>query len=130
MTESMVNPAPAPTARQPISTGANIVAWVLQVLVALAFLAAGSGKLAGAQPMVATFAKIGVGQWFRVLTGLLEVCAAIGLFIPQTRFYAAILLVLVMLGAIAAHLTVLGGNPTPAIVLLLLSGTIAYLRRP
>jgi uncharacterized membrane protein YphA (DoxX/SURF4 family) len=130
MTQDLAQPSSLPTAARPISKTANIVAWVLAVLVALAFLAAGSGKLAGAPPMVAVFAKIGVGQWFRVLTGLLEVVGAIGLLIPKARFYAAVLLVVVMVGAVAAHLVVLGGNPTPAIVLLLLSGTIAYLRRP
>ena len=36
----------------------------------------------------------------------------------------------VMIGAIIGHLTVLGGNPTPAIILLVLAGTIAFLRRP
>lgn len=115
---------------RPISRTSSILAWALQILVALAFLAAGSGKLVGAKPMVAAFAKIGVGQWFRVLTGSLEVIGAIGLLIPRTTFFAALLLIAIMVGAIIAHLTVLGGNPTAAIVLLVLSCAIAFLRRP
>ena len=35
----------------------------------------------------------------------------------------------VMVGAIVAHLTILGGSPLPAIVLLLLSAAIAWLAR-
>jgi putative oxidoreductase len=107
----------------------TITLWILQVTVALAFLAAGGSKLAGAERMVGVFAKIGLGQWFRYLTGLLELAGAIGLFIPRYAFYAAGLLMLVMAGAIFAHLTVLGGSPLPPIVLLLLSAAIAYLRK-
>jgi putative oxidoreductase len=116
--------------RRPISSVANVVAWVLQILVAIAFLGAGSAKLGGAAPMVAVFAKVGIGQWFRFVTGTLEVGGAVGLLWPRTSFYAASVLAVVMVGAITAHLTVLGGNPTPPIILLVLSATIAYLRRP
>jgi putative oxidoreductase len=103
--------------------------WILQAIVALAFLTAGGSKLAGAEPMVAVFDKIGFGQWFRYVTGLLEVTGAIGLFIPRYAFYAAGLLMLVMAGAVFSHLTLLGGSPLPPIVLLLLSAAIAYLRK-
>jgi uncharacterized membrane protein YphA (DoxX/SURF4 family) len=118
------------SSRPSLSKGLNITCWVLQGLAALAFLAAGGSKLAGAPAMVAVFAHIGVGQWFRYLTGGLEVIGAIGLLVPGGAFYGAALLATVMVGAIAAHLTILGGNPTPAIVLLLITATVAYLRRP
>jgi uncharacterized membrane protein YphA (DoxX/SURF4 family) len=108
----------------------NILTWVLQIAAALAFLAAGGAKLAGAQPMVDTFQKIGVGQWFRYLTGFLEVVGAIGLVIPRFTFYGAALLVMVMIGAVIAHLAILGGSPVAAIGLLVITGTIAYMRRP
>jgi putative oxidoreductase len=113
-----------------ISSAGNVIAWILQIFLAIAFLAAGGAKLGGAAPMVAVFAKIGVGQWFRFVTGVLEVGGAVGLLWPRTSFYAASLLAIVMVGAITAHLSILGGNPTPPIVLLVLSASIAYLRRP
>src|SRR5260370_24812247 len=69
--------------------GKVIALWVLRVVVGLAFLAAGGSKLSGAPAMVAMFAKIGFGQWFRILTGLLELAAPIGLFIPPLTLYAA-----------------------------------------
>jgi uncharacterized membrane protein YphA (DoxX/SURF4 family) len=109
--------------------GEMIALWVLRVVVGLAFLAAGGSKLAGAQPMVAMFAKIGFGQWFRILTGLLEMTAAIGLFIPRYTLYAAATLAVVMASAIGFHLTILGGNPLPPIVLLLLTSLIAWLSK-
>ena len=62
-----------------------ITLWILSGLVALAFLGAGGAKLAGAAAMVELFDKVGRGQWFRYLTGLLEVAGAIGLLIHATR---------------------------------------------
>ena len=109
--------------------GRMITLWILRVVVGLAFLAAGGSKLAGAPAMVAMFAKIGFGQWFRILTGLLEVAAAIGLFIPRYARYAAATLAVVMASAIGFHLTILGGNPVPPIVLLVLTSLIAWLSK-
>jgi putative oxidoreductase len=113
-----------------IGKGRLITLRTLSGLVALAFLAAGGAKFAGVAAMVELFDKVGLGQWFRYFTGLLEVAGAIGLLISAYAFYAAILLALVMVGAVITHLTVIGGSPLPAVALLALSGTIAYLRKP
>jgi len=109
--------------------GKMIALWVLRVVVGLAFLAAGGSKLAGTPAMVVMFAKIGFGQWFRILTGSLEVAGAIGLFVPRFAVHAASLLAVVMVGAIGFHLTRLGGNPVPPIVLLLLATLIVWLSK-
>jgi putative oxidoreductase len=107
-----------------------ITLWTLSGLVALAFIGAGGAKLAGAAAMVDLFDKVGLGQWFRYFTGLLEVVGGIGLLISRYAFYAAALLATVTVGAIIAHVTVLGSSPAAPIILLILSGTIAYLRKP
>jgi putative oxidoreductase len=107
-----------------------ITLWILSGLVALAFLGVGGAKLTGASAMVELFDKVGRGQWFRYFTGLLEVAGGIGLLIPRYAFYAAGLLAVVMVGAIIAHLTVLGTSPAVPVVLLVLSATIAWLRKP
>ena len=114
----------------PADTGKvrSITLWILSGLVALAFLGAGGAKLTGAAAMVELFDKVGRGQWFRNFTGLLEVAGGIGLLIPRYAFYAAGLLAIVMVGAIIAHVTVLGGSPAPAAVLFVLSGIITYNR--
>src|SRR5882724_6464213 len=126
-----VHNAPSvPLARRPLSKGLNITGWVLQGLMAAAFLAVGASKLAAAPAMVEMFAKLGAGQWFRYLTGALEVIGAVALLIPRTAFYGAALLAVVMAGAIVTHLAILGGSPVPALVLLVIVGTIAWLRRP
>jgi putative oxidoreductase len=110
--------------------GRLITIWTLSGLVALAFLGAGGAKLGGVPAMVEMFNKVGLGQWFRYVTGLLEVAGAIGLLIPRYAFYAAVLLAMVMVGAIIAEVAVIGDSPAPPAVLLVLSGIIAYLRKP
>src|SRR5437764_1350099 len=65
------------TAHHPLAIAApgkalNITLWTLQVLVALAFVAAAAGKLLGSADMIALFDAVGVGQWFRCITGLMR----------------------------------------------------------
>src|ERR1700716_4122043 len=97
--------------------GRLITLWTLSGLVALAFIGAGGGKLAGTAVMVELFDKIGLGQWFRYFTGLLEVAGGIGLLISRYAFYAAVLLAIVMAGAFIAHVTVLDSSPAAPVVL-------------
>ena len=111
------------------SKGRTIGLWVLRVLLGAAFLAAGGAKLSGAPAMVAMFEKIGVGQWFRIVTGVLEVGGAILLLIPRLTFYGAALLLAVMVCAVTVHLTLLGGSPAPALTLLVLNAMTAWLTR-
>ncbi|MDB5292374.1 MAG: DoxX family protein [Phycisphaerales bacterium] len=103
----------------------NTALWVLQILVALAFLAAGTMKLMGGQEVVAMFDKLGLGQWFRYVTGGMEVLGGLLLLVPSLCGVGALLLVCVMIGAITAHLTKLGGSPMAAIILLCITGVIA-----
>ena len=107
----------------------NIVLWTLQVLVALAFIAAGSGKLLGSADMIALFEAVGIGQWFRYVTGVLEVLGALLLLVPGKAAFGAVLLACVMAGAVMSHLTVLTTPVTPALVLLALTVLIAWGRR-
>jgi hypothetical protein len=57
------------------------------------------------------------------------VAAGIGLLISRYAFYAAVLLAVVMAGAFIAHVAVLGTSPAGPVVLFVLIGIIAYLRR-
>ena len=107
----------------------RVGAWTLQGIVAVAFLAAGSAKLAGVPFMVDLFAQIGLGQWFRVTTGVVEVVGAIALLVPGLASIGALWLGGAMVGAVATHLFVLHTSPVPAIVLGLLNATVVYLRR-
>ncbi len=105
---------------QRLSRAKNVALWALQVLTAVAFLMAGFGKLSGQPMMVETFDKVGIGQWFRYVTGGIEVASAILLLIPRLASVGAGLLVCTMSGAVLSHLLLIGGSPVPALVLLCL----------
>jgi putative oxidoreductase len=99
----------------------NIILWVLQIGLAAAFIFAGWPKLAGAQMMVDMFNTIGVGQWFRYVTGGLEILSAVLLLIPGMAGPGAVILTCVMTGAIITHFTILHSPPTGPVVLLVLT---------
>jgi putative oxidoreductase len=109
--------------------GALIGLWTLQVALAGMFLLAGGSKLAGAPQMVAMFGAIGVGQWFRYVTGSIEVASAVALLVPPLAPFGAVALVATMSGAVATHLFIIGGSPAMPAVLLLGSAFVAWARR-
>lgn len=112
--------------------GRNILAWVLTIFLLIAFAFAGGAKLFNTPAMVQEFAQVGLGQWFRYFTGIVEVTGAIGLLIRKFRFWAALQIATVMVGATVANLTVLHVPPLAGLtaVLLALALTLAWLRRP
>jgi putative oxidoreductase len=107
----------------------NVGLWILQIGAAGMFLMVGFLKLSGDPQMVGLFDAIGLGQWFRYVTGSLEVLGAILLLVPRLSGLGALLLVGVMLGAVPTHLFVVGGSPLPAIILLIVTGVTAWGRR-
>jgi uncharacterized membrane protein YphA (DoxX/SURF4 family) len=106
-----------------------VALWTVKVILALVFLAAGGAKLYGVTKMVESFHILGLGQWFRYLTGALEVIGAILILIPVWSAFSAILLCCTMVGATLAHLTVLPGSAIPAIVLFVLAAIVAFAER-
>jgi uncharacterized membrane protein YphA (DoxX/SURF4 family) len=104
-------------------------AWGLQGLLAAAFVAAGTSKLLGVPAMVELFDGIGVGHWFRYVTGLVEIGGAALLLIPGFAAAGAALLAATMVGAVLTHLMLVGGSPVPALVLLALNLVVLALRR-
>lgn len=104
------------------SKSLNIALWAVQIALAGMFFMAGGSKLAGVEQMVQLFNTIGIGQWFRYLTGAIEVGSALLLFTPFYSGIAACLLVGTMAGAIMTHLFIVGGSI--AMPATLLVGTI------
>lgn len=107
----------------------SVTLWILQIAAAAMFLMAGFGKLSGDPQMVGMFDAIGIGQWFRYLTGSFEILGAILLLIPRLSGLGGLWLVGVMLGAVATHFFIIGGSPLMAIILLIVVGIIAWGRR-
>jgi putative oxidoreductase len=82
--------------------------------------------------MIEEFAQIGIGQWFRYFTGILEVSGAIGMLLPTFRFWAALLIATVMAGATVANLTLLPlhGMAVFTVMLMSVALTLAWQWRP
>jgi putative oxidoreductase len=89
----------------------RVALWVLQIALAVAILGAGASKILGATAMVQLFDAIGVGQWFRYVTGALEVTGALLLLVPALAGLGALLLVGVMSGALLADVVILNKAP-------------------
>ena len=106
----------------------NVGLWILQIGAAGMFLMAGSFKLSGDPRMVGLFDAIGFGQWFRYVTGSLEILGAVLLLVPRLSGLGALLLVGVMLGAVTTHFFI-GGSPLGAIILLIVTSVVAWGRR-
>jgi uncharacterized membrane protein YphA (DoxX/SURF4 family) len=119
----------------------NIVAWVLQAVLAVAFLLHGILYAIAPEPMVRSMRA--QGQWppaipagFRVFIGVAELLAAVGLVLPGLLHLLTFLtplaaagLVVVMIGALVFHarrreLPLL----LPVAVLLVLAAAVAVIR--
>ena len=82
-----------------------------------------------AREAVALFDAIGIGQWFRYVTGHIEVGSAIALLVPSVAVFGALALVATMVGAIVTHLFIVGGSPAMPVILLLGSAAVVWMRR-
>lgn len=111
------------------SKSLNVAAWIVSVPLAAMLLMAGISKLRGVPMMVGLFDAIGVGQWFRYLTGGLEVGGALLLFVPRLSGVAATILAGVMAGAVMTHVLIVGGSFALPLALLVAAAFIAYVRR-
>ena len=79
--------------------------------------------------MVTMFDAIGWGQWFRYVTGVIEVTSGIALLVPSAAFFGAILLIPTMLGAIVTNVFVVHASPVVPLLLLLAAAAVAWARR-
>ena len=113
----------------------NIVLWVLQVLLAVAFFAHGWLFLSP-PPEIAVQMNASLPRWFQLFLGVAEVLAAVGLTLPGlTRIlpslvaWAAAGIVSVMVSATIFHL-IRGENSSAAVTLVLLAMAtfVAYMR--
>ncbi len=86
----------------------GIASWGLQLVVAGVLLQTLFFKFTGAAESVYIFSTLGVEPWGRILSGIVELVAAILLLVPATTTVGAVLALSVMAGAIGTHLTVPG----------------------
>jgi hypothetical protein len=104
---------------------------LLRGLLTAVFLAAAGMKFAAVPFEVAGFTHFGYPVWFMYAVGAVQLIGAILLWTRGCVGYGALLLSVLMVGAVGSHL--LAGDPAlmplPAFVLLILLGGVAYARR-
>lgn len=111
----------------------NIITWVLQGLLGLAFIASGIKKFTDLPGTVGMFGSIGLPGVLAYIVAVAEVLGGIGLLVPRFTRPAAIGLLVIMVGAVGMHATRIPGglaNGVPALVLLALLAAVLWLRRP
>jgi putative oxidoreductase len=98
--------------------------WFLRAVVALFFVWVGTSKFAAHSQWVRIFQLIGFGQWFRYLTGTLQVAGGLLVLIPRTFVFGILILACTMAGAMAAWMFFLGSPFTAVIPGVLLVGLV------
>jgi len=102
--------------------------WVLRAGIALAFLLFGCDKFPsgpGAQ-WVRFFDQVGVGQWFRYFTGIVEVAGAALVLFPTTTRIGIAILTATMAVASVVHIFVIRQPANAIITGVLCLGLMAF----
>ena len=106
----------------------NLADWMIRLGVAIVFLIAGAEKFSATNPnshWVSMFNQIGLGEWFRYFTAVVEVLGAALILIPRTVLIGVALLAVTMVAAAVIVFFVLGQRGEslfPALIFLGLLG--------
>lgn len=115
----------------------SVVAWVLQIIVAVILGQTLFFKFTASEESVYIFSTLGIEPWGRIASGVAELFAAALLLHPRTAFLGAGIALGVISGAIFSHLTQLGievkgdGGLLFALALVVFVGSavVAWVRR-
>ncbi|MFB3163447.1 DoxX family protein [Neobacillus sp. 179-J 1A1 HS] len=111
----------------------GILTYVLQGILALMFLMAGFGKVTGSKMHVEAFTHWRLPQWFRVVTGIVELAGAVllivGYWVPASAMTGALLLAVTGIGGILTHVRLKDSFKDTAMILFLaiLSFVVLYI---
>ncbi len=120
-----------------LTTREKSISWIFQIIAAAILAMAAYGKFTGEEFGTIVFERIKMGQYGKNLIGVIESTAVFLLLTPNLPHYGAILGFGTMLGALVAHLTVLGivvnndgGKAVMMLITVILSCSIVmYIRR-
>jgi hypothetical protein len=107
----------------------RVLLHMLELAMGTLFLYLGGAKLLGLPAAVRLFHDIGWGQWFRYVTGVVELTGGLLLVVPRLAGASALLLMTVMVVATGIELFVLHRPPIAATACLCAHGIIAWNRR-
>lgn len=110
--------------------GKFIGTWLPAILLALIFVPQGWSKFNDTSGWAVAFRHWGYPDWFRITIGVIELSGVALLLLGRTAAFGAILIIIVMLGAMATHVIYDGGRHlTSEVVPLALSSIVLVLRR-
>jgi uncharacterized membrane protein YphA (DoxX/SURF4 family) len=91
-----------------LSKSATLTSWICRIIAAAILLQTLFFKFTAAPESVYIFTKLWLEPWGRIGSGIVELIAAILLFVPRLAWLGAAIALGVMGGAIVSHLTKLG----------------------
>ena len=114
---------------RPLTIAREVILWILALFLAYVFIRQGIAKFDSTSGWARAFRVWHYPDWFRVLVGVVEVGAVVLLLTRRLASVGAVMIMVVMLGAMATHLW--WGQPrymTSEVLPLTLSTIIAVMR--
>jgi uncharacterized membrane protein YphA (DoxX/SURF4 family) len=81
-------------------------------------------KFGSSRLWIRLFADIGIGQWFRYFTGVVEIAGGVLLLVPRATIVAVTILACTMVGAFLAHVFITGFGPQTVAVAMLFAALL------
>ena len=103
---------------------------IAELALGMLFVVAGLVKLSGMAFMVELFASLGLGQWLRYVTALVEITGGVLLIVGHMEYLAALALAVIMVGATAASIIVFDRSPIPPGLTFVALVLLAWKRHP
>ncbi len=115
--------APADTSRTRV-LGGSVLRALPAIAVGLLFIFIGYGKFSSRGVWVTIFEQIGLGQWFRIFTGVVQVTGGVLMIPRRTRTAGTVLLACTMFGAAIVDVVIMR-SPVVIVPMLLLFVIVA-----
>jgi uncharacterized membrane protein YphA (DoxX/SURF4 family) len=87
-----------------VAIAREAVLWLITLFLAWVFVRQGWAKFSDSSGWAKAFRTWHYPDWFRILIGVVEVAAAVLLFIPRLARIGAVMIIVVMLGGMATHI--------------------------
>ncbi len=105
--------------------------WFLTLLLVWWMCSAGLTKFSAKSDWVRMFRNAGFPDWFRIVIGIIEVAAAAVILVPRTAAYAALTIIVIMIGALGTVAMNMHGQPfrlLPASLVLVFASVVLKAR--
>jgi uncharacterized membrane protein YphA (DoxX/SURF4 family) len=85
---------------------AKAAVWAVTIFLAVVFVLQGSSKFSDTSGWTTSFMRWGYPRWFQLTIGALEIIAGMAVLVPKSAPIGAVIIVLIMVGAMWTHLVV------------------------